>query len=80
MQPRFVFIKSQLLDDIAAGDMKPGDKIPSENQLAEQYGVSRMTARRAITELVNEGILVRSARSRHFCIRSSTYELHVSNP
>ena len=60
MQPRFVFIKSQLLDDIAAGDMKPGDKIPSENQLAEQCGVSRMTARRAITELVNEGILVRS--------------------
>ena len=31
MQPRFVFIKSQLLDDIAAGDMKPGDKILKTN-------------------------------------------------
>jgi GntR family histidine utilization transcriptional repressor len=32
----------------------------SENQLAESFGVSRMTARRALTELVTEGILARS--------------------
>ncbi|GAC14720.1 GntR family transcriptional regulator, histidine utilization repressor [Aliiglaciecola lipolytica E3] len=40
--------------------MRPGDKVPSENQLAEQFSVSRMTARRALTDLVNEGILLRS--------------------
>ncbi len=60
MQARFITIKSQLLDSIEAGDMLPGDKVPSENQLAAQFEVSRMTARRAITELVDEGILVRS--------------------
>ena len=40
--------------------MSPGDRVPSENQLAEQYQVSRMTARRALSELVSEGILARS--------------------
>ena len=40
--------------------MKPGDQVPSENQLAQQHGVSRMTARRALSEMVDEGILLRS--------------------
>ncbi|GLS27575.1 histidine utilization repressor [Marinibactrum halimedae] len=60
MQPRFVQIKSAILDDIESGKMKPGDKVASENQLAETHSVSRMTARRALTELVDEGILLRS--------------------
>ena len=57
---RFVQIKSALLDKIESGEMSPGDKVQSENQLAESFAVSRMTARRALTELVNEGILARS--------------------
>lgn len=60
MQPRFVQIKSDVLEQIENGGMKPGDRVPSENQLAEQFAVSRMTARRALTELVDEGILMRS--------------------
>lgn len=59
-QSRFVVIKSALLDLIESGQMKPGDKVASENRLAEQFSVSRMTSRRAITELVTEGILFRS--------------------
>lgn len=60
VQARFVQIKSALLDKIERGEMSPGDKVQSENQLAESFGVSRMTARRALTELVTEGILARS--------------------
>lgn len=60
MQPRFVQIKSAILDKIESGEMKPGDRVLSENQLAESYKVSRMTARRAVTELVEEGVLARS--------------------
>lgn len=59
-QARFVQIKSALLNKIESGEMSPGDKVLSENQLAESFSVSRMTARRALTELVNEGILARS--------------------
>lgn len=60
MQARFQQIKSALLDKISEGDMTPGDRVLSENQLAEVYQVSRMTARRALSELVSEGILARS--------------------
>lgn len=60
MQPRFIQIKSAILDKIESGNMKPGDRVLSENQLAETHNVSRMTARRALTELVDEGVLARS--------------------
>lgn len=60
MQPRYVRIKSALLAKIEAGEMVPGTQVPSENQLSEEFNVSRMTARRALTELVDEGILIRS--------------------
>lgn len=60
MQPRYTQIKSLLLDSIESGELKPGDQVPSENQLSQQHNVSRMTARRALSELVDEGILMRS--------------------
>jgi GntR family transcriptional regulator len=48
-----------LREKIALGEWKPGDIIPSERELSERYGISRMTARQAITELVNEGLFHR---------------------
>lgn len=60
MQPRFVTIKAALLDDIDTERLRAGDQVASENQLAQRFGVSRMTARRALTELVDEGILART--------------------
>lgn len=60
MQPRFALIKYSILDDIEQQRLKPGDKVPSENQLSKDFSVSRMTARRAVSELVDEGILLRS--------------------
>ncbi|GMB09163.1 GntR family transcriptional regulator [Thermolongibacillus altinsuensis] len=38
---------------------RAGDVIPSERELSEMYGISRMTVRQAINNLVNEGLLVR---------------------
>jgi GntR family transcriptional regulator len=46
-------------EKMSSGEWKPGDLIPSERELSEQYGISRMTARQAITELVNEGLFYR---------------------
>ena len=60
MLPRFIAIKSALVDDIELGRLAPGDQVESENQLAQRSEVSRMTARRALTELVTEGILART--------------------
>lgn len=58
--PQFIRIKASLLAAIEQGDYAPGAQVLSENQLADKHGVSRMTARRALTELVDEGILARS--------------------
>ena len=42
---------------VSSGKLKPGDRIPSENDLCEQFNISRQTARHAIGNLVNDGIL-----------------------
>ncbi len=57
--PRYHQLKEIIRESVRSGAWKPGDLIPSERELAEQYGVSRMTARQSITELANEGLLYR---------------------
>lgn len=59
-KPRYEQIKTYLLDQIEQGLLKSGTKVSSENQLAEQFGVSRMTARRALDDLSDAGFLFRS--------------------
>jgi len=53
-------VKRHVVARIEAGDWKVATRVPSENQLAAEFEVSRMTARRALMELVQEGYLVRS--------------------
>lgn len=57
--PAFLHIKNWLLEQIQAGNWKEGDAIPSEQALAKQFGVSRMTVNRAVRELTDEQILSR---------------------
>jgi GntR family transcriptional regulator len=47
-------VASDIRSDINAKRLRSGDKLPSEYELAEQYGVARVTIRRAIQELVSE--------------------------
>jgi len=53
-------IKRHVVARIESGEWKVASRVPSENQLAAGFEVSRMTARRALMELVQEGFLVRS--------------------
>jgi GntR family transcriptional regulator len=57
--PRYFQLKEIIRERIRSGEWKPGELIPSERELSEKYGISRMTARQAITELVNEGLFYR---------------------
>lgn len=58
-KPPYKIIKEYLLENIKTGKYVPGAKIESENQLAELFNVSRLTARKAVSELVQEGYFVR---------------------
>ncbi len=55
--PLYARLKASLLADIVAGTLRPQDQLPSHSQLCAQHRVSYMTMRRAIRELVIEGVL-----------------------
>lgn len=55
--PKYYRVKRQLLDLTA--ELAPGNPVPPERELAEQYGTSRTTVRQALGELVAEGRLLR---------------------
>ena len=57
--PRYYQLKELIRDRICSGEWSPGSLIPSERALCERYGISRMTARQSVTELVHEGLLYR---------------------
>ena len=57
--PVYYQLKNDLISKIAQGIWKPGECIASERELCEIYGVSRMTIRQALGELVQEDVLFR---------------------
>ncbi|MGL4820575.1 MAG: GntR family transcriptional regulator [Bacilli bacterium] len=57
--PIYYQIQLELKKMIETGKWKEGERIPSENELSECFGVSRMTIRQAITKLVEESLLER---------------------
>ena len=52
-------VKSFIRSKMHSGEWKPGEKIPSENELVKALGISRMTVNRALRELSDEGKVVR---------------------
>jgi GntR family transcriptional regulator len=68
-------VREGLLDDLIAGRLVPGDKLPNENELADRFAVSRATVREAVGGLLEAGYLARrhgsgtyvtsAPRSRH---------------
>lgn len=64
-----------LRQKIVSGEMSVGEALPAETELAQQYGVSRITARRAVLELVQEGLVVRY-QGRGTFVRDQRAEEH----
>lgn len=59
MKRKYQEIKDSITSKINSGFWKEGEQITSEIELAKEFGVSRMTANRAIKELAGEGVLNR---------------------
>lgn len=55
--PLYSQIKENLLAHILQEGLRPGDQLPSQRELCEQFGASHMTVRRAIEELVSMGAI-----------------------
>jgi len=56
--PLYYQLAELIRDQIRQGEWKPGDQLPAERILSEQHGISRMTARQAISYLVRDGTLL----------------------
>lgn len=64
--PLYQKVKDHILARIESGDLPVDARAPSESELVQTLGVSRMTANRALNELAKEGLLVRIAGSGTF--------------
>lgn len=58
-----------ICEDIAQGKLKSGDKLPSEKELSDQYKISRITVRNAVSQLADEGILLKMQGKGTFVAR-----------
>jgi len=63
MEPRYVALMKQLLNDISSGLYPVGGSLPGELELAEKYGVSRSTVRAALDEIQSLGLISRRRRA-----------------
>lgn len=67
-------IAQQLADAIGQGQYTPGERLPSEHALAEQFGVNRHTIRRSLAHLGQRG-LVRSTQGRGTFVEAFAVDL-----
>ena len=72
MLPAYMKIHDQIKKDIDEHRWAIGERLPSERDLAEQFAVSRMTLRQAVSLLVEEGVLERRVGSGTFCFQYSS--------
>ncbi|PKL00242.1 MAG: GntR family transcriptional regulator [Tenericutes bacterium HGW-Tenericutes-1] len=57
--PKYYVLKQDIIRKIEQDELNDDQMIPSERELTEKHGISRITVRKAIDELVNEGYLYR---------------------
>lgn len=57
--PFYIQIRETLREQISRGLLEAGQKLPAEDELAVQFGVSRMTVRQGLASLIDEGLLYR---------------------
>ncbi len=61
--PLYARVKRLVQEAVTSGELRQGDSVPSERDVAEMLNVSRVTVRKAFSELVAEGVLVQKRGS-----------------
>lgn len=75
--PVYYQLKNIILNKIKSGDYAEGSLIPSERDLGESLGISRMTVRQALNQLVSEGALYREKGKGTFVSRSKIMQRNI---
>jgi GntR family transcriptional regulator len=65
-QPLYTQLEELVRERIESGEWSPGTVLPSERELSSQFGLSRMTTRKALDRLVRQGLLRRQQRRGTF--------------
>ncbi len=65
--PKYFALMEELRRSMISGRIKPGQKLPSENELSESYGISRHTVRKALSILINDGYIVAEHGRGTYC-------------
>ena len=73
---KYMQILEDLTDQIENGILVPGDMLPSENNLASQYGVSRMSARKGLLLLSEKGYIY-SVPGKGYFVNEPRYNKHI---
>ena len=63
---KYEAIARELREDIKHGKYTPGEQLALEKEMCQQYGVSRITIKRAVDELVKQGLVVKRRGSGTF--------------
>lgn len=79
-RPLYKQLKEYIRTWIESNRLQPGDKIPTERELARLLGVSRLTVRKALEELVDEGLLYRVQGSGTYVAEEEAITLHALVP
>lgn len=74
--PLYIQFKEYLLDRIERGELEPGQRLPSEREFCDQLGVSRITIRQALNELVRDGMIQSVPGKGTFVGRKQEGEFH----
>jgi GntR family transcriptional regulator len=75
--PAYYQLKNKIVEKINNGEYAENTLIPSERELSEALGISRMTVRQALTQLVSEGILYRERGKGTFVSKSKIAQKNV---
>ncbi len=74
--PLYIQLADILREQIKSGEIKEGDKLPSETEMIEKYHLGRLTIRDALAILVNEGLLEKHHGKGTFCKSSIVVQKH----
>lgn len=72
-------IIANVKDKISRGELKPGDKLPSENRLAEMFGVGRGTIREAMKVMIYLGLIDRNNSRTTYISKNAMEKVLIRN-